>query len=69
MSSEAKYDESRFANAVRGQHGKAYQSATSIVRLVPDVDADFPDDQAVNMALRFVQKLAKDAGCLTRRGG
>jgi hypothetical protein len=63
----AEYDESTFANAVRGKYAEAYKSGANIVRLAPDVAADFPNEQAVNDALRFVQKVARDASRLTRR--
>lgn len=61
----AEYDESTFANAVRGKYAEAYKSGANIVRLAPDVAADFPNEQAVNNALRFVKKLVQDARRLT----
>jgi hypothetical protein len=63
------YDEAVFQGAVRGKHAAAYQSGTNIVRLAPDVAADFPNEQAVNEALRFVQRVVQDAGRLTQRSG
>lgn len=63
----AEYDESAFVNASRGKYAAAYQSGANIVRLAPDVAADFPDEQSVNEALRFVQRIAQDAGRLTKR--
>jgi len=63
----AEYDESTFAGAVRGKYAEAYKSGTNIVRLAPDVAADFPNEQAVNDALRFVQKVVQDASRLTKR--
>lgn len=60
------YEESTFANAVRGKYAETYKSGANIVRLAPDVAADFPTEQAVNDALRFVQKIAQDASRLTR---
>jgi hypothetical protein len=61
------YDESTFVGAVRGKYAKDYTSGSNIVRLAPDVAADFPNEEAVNAALRFVQKIALDAGRLTGR--
>ena len=61
------YDESTFAGAVRGKYSEAYKSGSNVVRLAPDVAADFPNEQAVNAALRFVQRIAMDAGRLTGR--
>jgi hypothetical protein len=61
------YDESTFVNAVRGKYVEASNSGTNIVRLAPDVAADFPNEQTVNDALRFVQKVAQDASRRTKR--
>lgn len=62
------YDESVFANATRGKYAERFRSGTNIVRLAPDVAAAFPDEQSVNDALRFVQRIAHDASQLTTRG-
>ncbi len=61
------YDESVFENAERGKYARRYAAGTNIVRLAPDVAAAFPDEKAVNDALRFVMKVADDAGRLTSR--
>ena len=63
------YDESLFANAARGKYSQKFQAGTNIVRLAPDVAATFPDEQSVNDALRFVQKIALDATRLTHGAG
>ncbi len=61
------YDESVFDNAQRGKYAQRYAAGTNIVRLAPDVAAAFPDEKAVNDALRFVMQVADDAGRLTSR--
>jgi len=61
------YDEAVFENAERGKYARRYAAGTNIVRLEPDVAAAFPDEKAVNDALRFVMQIADDAGCLTSR--
>ena len=61
------YDESAFENAERGKYAPRYAAGTNIVRLAPDVAAAFPDEKAVNDALRFVKQIADDAGRLTGR--
>lgn len=63
------YDDAVFANAARGKYASRFQAGANLVRLAPDVAAAFPDEQSVNEALRFVQKVAQDAGRLTKRGG
>ncbi len=63
------YDESLFTTAIRGKHAAAFKSGTNIVRIAPDWAAMFPNEQAVNDALRFVQQIAQDAGRLTKPGG
>ncbi len=61
------YEESVFENAERGKYARRYAAGTNIVRLAPDVAAMFPDEKAVNDALRFVKQIADDAGRLTNR--
>ena len=53
------YEESLFANAVRGKYAAAYRKGTNLVRIASDVAAEFPNEQAVNDALRFVLKIIK----------
>jgi hypothetical protein len=63
----SEYDESVFENAERGKYAGRYAAGTNIVRLAPDVAAAFPNEKAVNDALRFVIQIADDAGRLTGR--
>jgi hypothetical protein len=39
---------------VRGKHAKRYHEGTNIVLLEPDIAEAFPNDEAVNQALRGV---------------
>lgn len=59
------YDESLFVGAERGKYAARFKSGTNIVRLAPDVAQAFPNEESVNEALRFVQRVAKDANRLT----
>ena len=60
------YDEKSLKNGTRGKYAKQYAAGTNIVRLAPDVAAAFPNEEAVNEALRFVLKVMDDAKHLTR---
>ena len=44
---------------VRGKYADRYREGTNLVLLAPDVAAVFPDEEAVNEALRLVTQLAK----------
>lgn len=46
------YDFAQMGQPVRGKYAKQYQEGTNLVRLDADVAAAFPDDDAVNEALR-----------------
>jgi hypothetical protein len=48
--------------AVRGKYAKRYRGGTNLVRLEPDVRRAFPDERAVNEALRLVIELRKVGG-------
>ena len=61
------YDESLLKNGVRGKYANQYAAGTNIIRLAPDVAVKFPDNESVNEALRWVIRLAKDAGRITNR--
>lgn len=60
------YDEKLLKDGIRGKHAQQYADGANIVRLAPDVAAAFPDDEAVNEALRFVLKVMDDARHLSR---
>lgn len=44
---------------VRGKYAERYGEGTNLVLLAPDVAAEFPDERAVNAALRLVMQLAR----------
>ncbi|MFM7528754.1 MAG: hypothetical protein ACKO63_09760 [Nodosilinea sp.] len=48
-----------FSEGVRGKHYQAYQRASNVVVLDPDVAEIFPDSIAVNEALRMLAKIAQ----------
>ncbi len=52
---------------VRGKYYGEYKKGTNLVLLSPDVAAVFPDDKAVNAALRGLMNLAKHSVGATRR--
>jgi hypothetical protein len=45
--------------AVRGKYVARYNAGTNLVPLEPDVASAFPNERAVNDALRLVLKLSK----------
>lgn len=54
------YDFSELSKAVRGKYAKQYQKGTNLVLLDQDVAEVFPDERAVNEALRLLMTLAKN---------
>ena len=52
---------------VRGKYAKRYEHGTNLVLLSPDVARDFPNDEAVNEALRLVMQLKRIPGGGKRR--
>jgi hypothetical protein len=53
------YDLSKLKGGVRGKYAARYKAGTNLVLLSPDVARYFPDDRAVNAALRSLVTLAK----------
>jgi hypothetical protein len=53
------YDLSKLKGGVRGKYVARYKQGTNLVLLSPDVAKYFPDEQAVNAALRALIELAK----------
>ena len=62
------YDETLLKNGVRGKYANRYASGTNLVCLAADVSEVFPNDEAVNEALRFVMRVVDDASRLTKSG-
>lgn len=46
-------------DGVRGKYAARYRAGTNLVLLSPDVAKAFPNDEAVNEALRLVMQMAK----------
>ena len=44
---------------VKGKYAKRYEQGTNLVLLSPDVARGFPNDEAVNEALRLVMQLKR----------
>ena len=53
------YNLSKLKGGVRGKYVARYKQGTNLILLSPDVAKYFPDDQAVNAALRGLIDLAK----------
>jgi len=53
------YDLSKLKGKVRGKYANRFKEGTNVVLLSPDVAQYFPDDQAVNAALRSLVDIAK----------
>ena len=53
------YDFSKLGNPVRGKYAERYQQGSNLVLLDEDVAKAFPDEKAVNDALRLLMDLAK----------
>lgn len=52
------YDLSQLKGRVRGKYVERYRAGTNLVLLDGDVQAAFPDAEAVNEALRMLMKVA-----------
>ncbi|HET8887890.1 MAG TPA: hypothetical protein VFQ41_03230 [Candidatus Angelobacter sp.] len=53
------YDFATMKGGVRGKYTKRYREGTNIVLLEPDIAEAFPNDAAVNQALRGVLNTAR----------
>jgi hypothetical protein len=53
------YDFATMKGGIRGKHVKRYREGTNIVLLEPDIAEAFPNDEAVNQALRGVLNTAR----------
>ena len=53
------YNLSELKGGVRGKYIARYRAGTNLVLLSPDVAEHFPDEQAVNTALRTLIRAAK----------
>jgi hypothetical protein len=48
-----------FSNGVRGKYAKAYHASSNVVKIEPSLAKKFPNEKAVNKALRAYAKIAK----------
>jgi len=55
----AEYDFSQMKGGIKGKYVEQYRTGTNLVRLAPDVAQAFPDEAAVNEALRMLMNVAK----------
>ena len=55
------YKKEDLGEGVRGKYLSDYRAGTNLILLSPDVAAVFPDEKAVNDALRSLIKIAKDS--------
>jgi hypothetical protein len=53
------YDFSQLAAGVRGKYVERYRAGTNLVLLDPDVAQAFPNEDAVNEALRLLMQIAQ----------
>jgi hypothetical protein len=60
------YDFAVMKDGVRGKYARRYREGTNIVLLEPDIAEAFPNDEAVNQALRGVLNTAR---AVRRTGG
>lgn len=61
------YKRSDFGEIVRGEYANRIKSETNVVLLDPDIAEAFPNDEAVNKALRYLLEVAKTSTSLTQR--
>ena len=58
---------SDFGEMVRGKYAAHIKAETNVVLLEPEIAQAFPNDEAVNNALRALLEVAKASTRLTRR--
>ena len=63
----SEYQREDLGKGVRGKYYNDYASGTNLVLLSPDVAAVFPDEAAVNQALRELIQLARKSAGATGR--
>ena len=62
------YDLRKLKLVGRGIYSERYRSGTNLVLLEPELRAAFPDDEAVNEALRVIAKAAKQQASRAKKG-
>ena len=63
----SEYKRSDFGEMVRGKYAERLKAETNVVLLEPEVAQAFPNDEAVNKALRTLLEVAKASTRLTKR--
>ncbi|MGD0958180.1 MAG: hypothetical protein ABSB19_00085 [Methylomonas sp.] len=61
------YKRSDFGEIQRGKYANRIKAETNVVLLDPDIAEAFPNDEAVNKALRYLLEVAKTSTSLTQR--
>jgi hypothetical protein len=61
------YKRSDFCEFVRGKYADRIKEKTNVVLLEPDIAQAFPNDEAVNKALRYLLEVAEVSTRLTGR--
>jgi hypothetical protein len=61
------YKRSDFGEFVRGKYADQIRASTNVVVLDPQVAKVFPNDEAVNAALRGLMEVARSSARLTSR--
>lgn len=61
------YKRSDLGEIVRGKYANRIKDETNVVLLEPDVAQAFPNDEAVNKALRYLLEVAEASTRLTQR--
>ena len=60
------YKRSDFGEIIRGKYANQIKEESNVVLLDPDIAEAFPNDEAVNKALRYLLEVAKTSSSLTR---
>jgi hypothetical protein len=63
------YKRSDFGKMVRGKYADRIKEESNVVLLEPDIARAFPNDEAVNRALRYLLEVAETSGRLTGHSG
>lgn len=61
------YKRSDFGEIVHGKYANRIKEEGNVVLLEPDIARAFPNDEAVNKALRYLLEIAEASNRLTRR--
>lgn len=63
----AEYKRSDLGEIVRGKYANQIKAESNVVVLESDIAEAFPNDEAVNKALRYLLEVAKTSSSLTGR--